>query len=284
MEKYYSFAGIRLAIEAPDDRMYEQERELQPFAVVSVDDPHRFSFCVTEELDPPRGACIHCGDGLRVYREDDWQVRYMGTVSQSWEPAYIRSAHKEKTHLVQLRQDRFPGRIGTHIVLSSIAAEHLIARSGGFVFHSSYIRWQDRGILFTAPSGTGKSTQAELWHTLRGGEIINGDRAAVRITDTGIVVGGIPFAGSSPICKNQTLPLAAIVYLEQAPQTTIRKLRGFEAFRRIWEGVSVNTWDKEDVTLVSDTVSRVAQDVPVFYLSCTPDESAVIALEQALRE
>lgn len=284
MEKYYSFAGIELAIHASADRIYEDARYLTPFAVDAVTDPHRFSFEMVDALTPPEGECVYQEGGFRVYQEGPWQVRYIGSVSQCWDAAYMRAAHLDKEHLIQLKKEQFPGRFGTNSVLSCIAAEHLVAQAGGFVFHSSYIRWQGRAILFTAPSGTGKSTQAELWRTLRGAEVINGDRSAVRVTDDGIVVSGIPFAGSSQICKNQTLPLAAIVYLDQAPRTSIRRLQGFEAFRRIWEGVSVNAWDKEDMALVSGAVERTAQTVPVFYLPCTPDETAVIALEQALRE
>ncbi len=43
-------------------------------------------------------------------------------------------------------------------------------------FHCSYILHQNRAILFAAPSGTGKSTQAALWEKYRGAEIIIGDR------------------------------------------------------------------------------------------------------------
>ena len=95
---------------------------------------------------------------------------------------------------------------------------------------------------------------------------------------------GIPFSGSSQICENCSLPLKAIVYLSQAPETTICPLTGVRAFARIWEGVSVNIWDKEDVEQVSATVQQVLERVPVYHLACTPDESAVSALEQMLRK
>ena len=53
---------------------------------------------------------------------------------------------------------------------------------------------------------------------------------------------------------------------------------------KIWEGVSVNSWDKKDVEQVSQVVSEVVQEIPIFHLTCTPDESAVIALEEALNK
>lgn len=282
MELYYRFAGLDFLVRIPDERAYTQERHLEPFRSGPAEDVHRFDFEVVEELSPPEGKALALEPGFRVYDHEGWQIRYIGSVQRSWEPAYLRVAHRDQEHHVQLKASQYPGPIGVKTVLNAMSAEHLIAQNGGFVFHSSYIEWNGRAILFTAPSGTGKSTQAELWRTLRGARIINGDRSAVRITEDGIVADGIPFAGSSEYCENRTLPLAAIVYLEQAPMTTIRRLSGREAFFRIWEGCSINTWDTGDMSRVSETVRQVARDVPVFHLACTPDESAVRALEKEL--
>lgn len=284
MEKYYRFAGVEVMVRIPDERMYEHDRTLKAFAVDTVTDPHRFDFEITDTLSPPSGICIVRDGGCQVYEDDAWSVRYIGSVQNSWDQGYLRAAHRNKEHRIQLKASSFPGRIGVHTVLNALGAEHLIARADGFVFHCSYIEREGRAILFTAPSGTGKSTQADLWNSLRGAEILNGDRAAVRIADGEILAEGIPFAGSSQYCKNRSLPIDAIVYLGQAPVTTIRRLRGYAAFARIWEGVSVNTWDKRDLELVSEAVQQVAQRIPLFHLTCTPDESAVTALEQALRK
>ena len=62
------------------------------------------------------------------------------------------------------------------------------------------------------------------------------------------------------------------------------ELRGYEAFSRIWEGISVNTWDREDMEKATDTVMEVAKRIPVYHMPCTPDEAAVEALEQELRK
>ena len=284
MEKYYAFAGVGVAVDLPEDRMYTDDRSLGAFAVDSLDQPHRFRFSLTDRLRKPEGELIANPPEFLVYQEGDWSVRYVGSVSRSWEGAYIRAAHRGREHDIQLLASKFPSKVGAKTVLNAIAAEHLIARAGGYVFHCSYIDVGGKAVLFTAPSGTGKSTQADLWARYRGTEIVNGDRAAVRL-ESGIACAcGVPFSGSSVYCRNRDLPLAAIVYLAQAPETTIRRLRGYEAFRRVWEGVSVNTWDPEDLKLVSEAVTQTAVSVPVFYLACTPDESAVTALEQALKE
>lgn len=282
MERHYRFAGVEIAVEIPDDRSYEDERRLAPFAVERVEDPHVFRFEMVDELTPHSGVCVAEDPFFRVYRDEDQRIRYIGQVHSAPEGGHIRACHRGKQHDVQLRQSRYPGRVGVKTVLNSIEAEHLIARAGGFVFHCSYIERNGKAILFTAPSETGKSTQAELWKDLRASQIINGDRAAVRIVDGIAMAEGIPFAGSSDYCQNRSLPIEAVVYLGQAPDTSIRRMRGYESFVRVWEGVSVNTWDREDVELVSAAVKRLVEMVPVFHLPCTPDESAVIALENAL--
>lgn len=282
MEKFYRFAGVELAINAPTEWIYEDDRILAPFRVDTVAAPYIFSFCVVQALTPPAGELIAAMDNFVVYRENGAQTRYIGALGGDWNTAYIRVTANGKNHTVELKADRYTNGMSAKTVLNTVQAEHLIALERGFVFHSSYIQVADQAILFTAPSGTGKSTQAELWRSLRSAEVINGDRSAVRRTDKGCFTCGIPFAGSSQICINKTLPLRAIVYLEQAKETTIRRLRGAEAFRRVWEGISVNVWNQDDVSRVAETLTDVLASVPVFMLSCTPDESAILALEGVL--
>ena len=282
IKKRYRFAGIEFEIMLPEEYAYIDDYILAPFRVTQVIDPHRFWFSLTETLSPPENPCITIQPGFRVYEANGWTVRYIGSVEQSWEYAYMRVAQRGMEHRIELKKEKFQEIIGIKTILNSLTFEHLITQAEGFLLHSSYVQWQGKGILFTAPSGTGKSTQAALWERHRGAEVLNGDRAAVRAVEHDVFAYGVPFSGSSQICKNRMLPLAAIVYLKQSAATSIRRLRGAEAFRRVWEGCSINTWDKEDVAKASDTLQRVLLSVPVFELACTPDESAVEALEGAM--
>ena len=284
MDKYYRFAGVEITVRIPDPWMYGDDRQLAPFRVSQVKNPHLFQFEPLEVISAPTGNLEVQIPGVRVYRENGNYVRYIGSVDNDWEKAYIRVAYGEQESKVQVKINGPLTEIGVKTVLNSLCAEHLVAKAGGFLFHCAYIAWKGKSILFTAPSGTGKSTQADLWEKYRGAEIINGDRAAVCKKDNMLVAEGIPFSGSSRYCHNLALPLTAVVYLSQAPVTTIRKLHGMEAFLKVWEGVSVNSWIKEDVEQVSDAVQQLVTEIPVYHLACTPDESAVIALEEALRK
>ena len=282
MEKHYRCGGLELTFDLPEDRMYLSERWLAPFAVDAVEAPHRFRFTMAAELTAPTSQCLISRPDQRIYREGDWEVRYLGGVWDSWKNGFIRVASCGRDHRVELNESQCLGRIGIHTVLSAIGIEHLMAQTGALVFHCSFIESDGRAILFTAPSETGKSTQAELWRHNRGARIINGDRAVIRWDGRQLLAEGIPFCGSSEHCENASVPVGAIVYLAQAPRTSIRRMGGYEAFSRIWEGVCVNTWDREDMEQASGLVQKLATFIPVYYLPCTPDESAVIALEQAL--
>ena len=197
--------------------------------------------------------------------------------------AYMRIHRFEEDSWVQMKRSSIVDGVGAKLILAAMELEHQIVQHHGFLFHSSYIRYGDGAILFTAPSGTGKSTQADLWCRLRDAELINGDRSAVVMEEGKAMVHGVPYSGSSGVSHNVTLPLKAIVRLTQAPVTRIKRLTGLQAFRHVWEGCTINTWNRNDMSLCMETVMEVVQSVSVFHLACTPDESAVIALEKALQ-
>lgn len=279
MDRFYRFGGVEFQITMPEEIFYREERHLAPFAVNDVRNPHVFRFELVDTMPEPEGKLFVKMPTFSVYEHNGLNVRWFGSNN-----ARIRVVNDGMDHAVLVERGPYRQYVSAKAVLECISMEHLLARENGFIFHCSYIDRGGKAILFTAPSETGKSTQAELWKQYRGAEIINGDRAAVRLAGDTLLAEGIPFAGSSVYCNKKSLPLEAVVYLAQAKETTIRPLRGYEAFSRIWEGVSVNTWDKEDLSRVSDVVERIATQVPVYLLSCTPDESAVLALERMLKD
>lgn len=275
-ERYYRIAGATIRVIGPEDKMYEEDGILAPFRTeVSLWD-HTLEIELVDELSPPLGELIFTGHGRQVYRAGDACLRYNGS--------YIRILRRDDHSLVQLDRRAVWDRITPKIVLNAMEMEHMVAKERGFLLHATYIRRKDQGILFTAPSGNGKSTQADLWCRLRGAELLNGDRAAVLLEPEGVTVHGVPFSGSSGVSENVTLPLAAIVYLSQSPVTTISPLDGLRAFRCIWEGCSFYAWDREDVSACTQTILETLQRVPAFHLACTPDETAVTALEKELEK
>ena len=282
MEIKIDLAGTILRITGPDEDMFLSPGVLAPF-VTDRDCVDREVYCaIAEQLPSPPDTCIYHDLTRWEYRVGDTVEIYMGSVGKSPDCAYIWAERSQNRTEIRVLRSALIDRIPAKTILYALEAEHLIAQNGGFLLHCSYIAYRGEAILFTAPSGIGKSTQAELWRKYRGACIINGDRAAVRLTDTGVEAWGIPFSGSSGISHRSCLPVRAIVCLSQTPSTTIHPLTGVRAFRLLWEGCSLHTWNRDDVTACTDAVLATIARVPVFHLACTPDESAVLALEEAL--
>lgn len=277
MEYYYELCGSRICVETDGDA-YSQHGVLAPFLTTPGDVDHRFVFVLSQTLPPPQGQCLYRDTGMQIYRQGEQILRYVGAADEQHSATHMIIARRGAESRVQCRHSAYPCGITPKTVLNALEAEHLIIRNGGIILHASFICWKDQAILFTAPSGTGKSTQAELWCRLQGAELINGDRAAIRMEKGRAYAWGIPFAGSSGVGKSGKYPLRAVVYLSQAPNNDVVNLSGLEAFRKVWEGCSVNVWDKEDVALGSQIVIDVLKSVPVYHLACTPDQKAVETL------
>lgn len=175
----------------------------------------------------------------------------------------------------QMNADWFFALIGLHRALLQKQAP---------ILHASYIDYNGQAILFTAPSQTGKSTQADLWKKYAGAEIINGDRVLLRKKEDIWNAYGYPCCGSSRICINRTLPIAAIVILKQGSQNRITPISAADKIRSLTAGIEVYRWDLKEVEQSLSVAQQIASEVPVLQLVCRPDEDAVRVLKEYLEE
>ena len=111
---------------------------------------------------------------------------------------------------------------------------------GIFLLHGVAIYNDERGIIFTAKSGTGKTTHALKWlENCPDAYIINGDKPFIKISsneDIPIVCGS-PWAGKEGLGRNSRAPLTTIVLMERAENNSIRKISFSEAFLFLYQQV-----------------------------------------------
>ena len=165
-----------------------------------------------------------------------------------------------------------------------VGLESLLVQKDRLCIHASCVDTPLGGILFSGPSGIGKSTQAELWCRCRNAVQINGDRPILSREKNGWRAWGSPYAGSSNCHVNSCCDVSAIVFLKQKKECSLRRMPPSEAFRAIWSGLTVNTWDEGFVEKACDLAMDLAMTIPVFEYGCTPDEEAVAYLEKELRK
>lgn len=148
--------------------------------------------------------------------------------------------------------------------------------------HSSMIDYQGKGLLFLGPSGIGKTTMAELWNKYCNALIINGDMNFVQETEECFLGWGTPWHGSSPYCENANVPVCALIVLKQAQENSIRRLEGFEKVQLVSNNIIYPTWLENGMELCLETLDQLLSSLPVYELSCRPDEDAVRLTEKTI--
>lgn len=142
-----------------------------------------------------------------------------------------------------------------------------------FLFHGSAIAVDGEGYLFTAKSGTGKSTHARLWRDLLGDRVayVNDDKPLIRTDKTRTTVYGTPWDGKHRLSSNISVPLKSICILERGTENTIRRITKEEAYPMLLQQV----YRPSDPEAMAKTLKLIdLMDIKFYKLSCNMDISA----------
>lgn len=153
-----------------------------------------------------------------------------------------------------------------------------IIEHGRFFLHASAVVYEGAAYLFSAPSGTGKSTHTALWRKLfPGSYILNDDKPVIWPEKERITVWGTPFAGKTDLQVNRGVRLQGICFLKQSAENQIRTVTETEALALMLN----NTWrpmDDRGMGLLLDMIEQVITHSRVYALGCTPElEAAKLA-------
>lgn len=142
------------------------------------------------------------------------------------------------------------------------------------LFHCSALSFGGKAVLFTAPSGTGKSTHARLWRERFGDKItmINDDKPLIKFSDK-IYVYGTPYGGKDGIQTNTKAEAAAVVILRQASENSIKKVSADEAFTTLLTQ-AYRCESIDGVMRMLPLLERFSH-IPVYSLGCTISQEAV---------
>ncbi|OPX44812.1 hypothetical protein CLHUN_13660 [Ruminiclostridium hungatei] len=167
-------------------------------------------------------------------------------------------------------------------MLMGIVFRNNLLNNGGIVMHASSIAWEGRGILFTAPSGTGKSTHVGLWEKYMGEAVtvVNDDTPAIRFEKGIPLLCGTPWSGSSDKFQNTEVPVYAIVVLEQAPENSIKLLEISEALPMVMPRCFLPYFDEVLMKKAYDVLGKLLNSVKVYHLKCRPDREAMELVRQ----
>ena len=154
----------------------------------------------------------------------------------------------------------------------------------GRLLHASCVAKDGRAYLFSAKSGTGKSTHTHLWlEHLDGVTMINDDKPAVREIDGTFYACGTPFSGKNDESSNQLVPIRAIVFLERAAENSIERITPKEALP-LFMSQTIRPAKKEYMIKMLDVLDRVLSEVPVYKLRCNISRDAVMTAYNGIED
>lgn len=158
-----------------------------------------------------------------------------------------------------------------------------IIRRGGFFLHCSCLKYRGKAIIFTAPSGTGKSTHAALWKQHFGDavEIINDDKPLVREDADGFTIYGTPWRGKHGRGTNTSAPIGAVFFLAQAPENSVEPVDSITALSLLMQQTVIPR-GREDTAALVDMLGRLIESVPMHRLYCNISDEAVTTALSAL--
>ncbi len=153
--------------------------------------------------------------------------------------------------------------------------DYALENADGIIFHCSAIMVDNEAYLFTAPSGTGKSTHARLWRELLGDKavMINDDKPIIRKVDGEFYVYGTPWQGKHELGTNQRAKIKAICKIHQAKENQIKPIGSGEMILTILNQ-TVRPTDEKKFDKLLVLLDGLLKSVKTYSLGCNISKEA----------
>lgn len=154
---------------------------------------------------------------------------------------------------------------------------------GILLMHGSVIAVDGQAYMFTALSGTGKSTHVSLWRRLFGDRavMVNDDKPLIRVTGQGAIVYGTPWDGKHHLSNNIAVPLKAVAVLSRGSENEIHPLSSQEVFPTLLQQ-SFRTNDPLITMQVLDLLDQLTKQISFYQLRCNMDIDAAHVAYQGM--
>lgn len=201
--------------------------------------------------------------------------RYPKTLRQSAE--YISDSSEKADIIINLTDEFLEARHLENPQLSIEDCEYVwtggdfyeaLPEFGGFMLHASAVVYKDMAFLFSAPSGTGKSTHTQLWlKAFDGAYILNDDKPAIKLTEGKAYAFGTPFSGKTDLNVNRGVPIKGICMVVRAAENKIERISADESLFEILNQ-TLRPTDESKMDKLLSVLDRLLAEVPVYRLYC----------------
>lgn len=141
---------------------------------------------------------------------------------------------------------------------------HTLGIAGGVLMHAASIAGRDGALLVAGPSGAGKTTMSRA-AAAAGAAVLSDERTIVRpARDGGWLVGGTPWPGAGGFAQNRSVPLRALILLEQSDRDELVPLSPARALALLYRCHFPPLWDPRACERTLGNLERLVRDLPAF--------------------
>lgn len=153
----------------------------------------------------------------------------------------------------------------------------MLLKFNGTFLHASAVVLEGKAYLFSAHSGTGKSTHTEKWCRLFGAHYLNDDKPALRLVDGVWMAYGTPWSGKHDLSSPEGVPVGGIAFLKRGEENGIVPITPQQALPQLM-AQSLLKLSREQMEIQLTLVDSLLRCVPLWELTCrNDDEAAVVA-------
>lgn len=278
----YEFAGLKVCIKLDKIKGFKR---FKPFETVFTEKPDiEIEFRPSGSF-PVRNYAALEHDGISWYVENTHEKIIASVfLKKTGRTEYvIEASHDWSDITILYSQGAKKAEQAFCYFLGNFIIGNKIINHSGFVLHASSISHTGKGILFAAPSGTGKSTHAAMWKKYYKADILNDDCPVIKIENGKAIIHGTPWSGAKNRAMHASSPLSAIIILEQADQNSIRELTIEEAVPLFLPRVFLPYQNPVLMDAVMQSVEEVIQTTPKYLLKCKADREATELVYQCIK-
>lgn len=171
--------------------------------------------------------------------------------------------------------------VAEHVETGLLFAIKLLAFGGSFL-HASAVLLDGKAYLFSAQSGTGKSTHTEKWCRIFGAQYLNDDKPALRFVDGVWKAYGTPWSGKHDLSLPAGAPIGGIAFLKRGEENKIRRMTAAEALPLFMQQ---SLWRLPDAKMMEkqlELADKLLSQIPLWDLSCRNDDAAAKLAHSAM--
>jgi len=266
----YQVANIKFEFNYIYDNYFKNNIEAYEIDDSSIN--HKISVKLENELKLPNGEIIGKQNPYIISNKDS---RIIFFKKRNQTSILMKHDYDYKNIEIFLNPSLIKDLPQTEYIMSGIMFLELAMHLGYLPIHATAISINNEAVLFSAPSGTGKSTHANHWKKLYPYAIfINDDKPLIYIENNELYVYGSPFSGEHKINKNIKAKLKAIVLLNRGIDNKIEIANINEIIPEVIKNTLnpklESSWNK-----IFPLIEKIYKDIPVLKLYATNSEESV---------